>query len=352
VSGPEVQARVASRPKPSDGAPSACRRESAKSKVKIRPPPVSLPGELSDVLWRGNDVLLVTSWGSPTYTIVALDCSPSSVIALPQGCDVLYKRISPAAKTVAFTMGFHTPEWGKLYGLFTADLDTGKVRRILETPVKTAPAWSPDSRRVAVADSGGYGTKYPLVIIEVDTGEVRGTEVEGVGASWSPDGDYLAFTTEVVGGGSWMCGVPQDGRIGIWNVKTGELTHVTPPGRNESERGTRRWEYEGFRTPVWSPAGDHRLVCTRIHLKRSDESKESESEEVWITDLKTAQARKLLDDAPPVAWAPDGRVLYALRKQSLVKIDLDSMKTATIASWDWAFSGGSAPGESRGDGRK
>ena len=66
--------------------------------------------------------------------------------ALPSGCDPLYQRVSPDDKMVAF-VGSHTPAGaGRQHGLFVVQRETGVVRRLLETALKTAPAWSPDSK--------------------------------------------------------------------------------------------------------------------------------------------------------------------------------------------------------------
>ena len=91
---------------------------------------------------------------------------------VPDGCDVLYERLSPDGKLLAFVGGYATGGDKPQHGLFVVEMDSQKVRRLLETAVKTAPAWSPDSTRLAIGNSPGYGNRYPLVIIDVKSGQI------------------------------------------------------------------------------------------------------------------------------------------------------------------------------------
>ena len=72
---------------------------------------------------------------------------------------------------------------------------TREVRQLIDKDLKTTTAWSPDSRKLAIGDSPGYGNIYPLVIVDADTGVIDKTGVQGAGPSWSPDGRSIAVST-------------------------------------------------------------------------------------------------------------------------------------------------------------
>ena len=129
---------------------------------------------------------------------------------LPEGCDPLYRHTSPDGRRVAF-VGNYTPTIPGAqvrYGLFVVNLMTREVRQLIDKDLKTTTAWSPDSRKLAIGDSPGYGNIYPLVIVDADTGVIDKTGVQGAGPSWSPDGRSIAVSTGFHQGGSWSGGVP------------------------------------------------------------------------------------------------------------------------------------------------
>jgi hypothetical protein len=96
---------------------------------------------------------------------------------LPEGCDPLYRLTSPDGRRVAF-VGEYTPTTAGAQGrngLFVVNLATREVRQLIEKDLKTTTAWSPDSRKLAIGDSPGYGNIYPLVIVDADTGVIDKT---------------------------------------------------------------------------------------------------------------------------------------------------------------------------------
>lgn len=242
-------------------------------------------------------------------------------VALPPGCDPLYSRVSPDAERVAFVGSHNTAKAPKRHGLFVVQRETGEVRQLLETALKTAPAWSPDSKRLAIGNSPGYGNVYPLVLVDVADGRVEKTGVQGVGAAWSPDGTLIAVTTQLHRGGSWSAGVPSDGRIGVWDVQRKKLSLATPAGFNLSDDGTGHRAMSGALRPAWSP--DSRWIAYEQVTSVRRGKEKSKSHQVWIVSRDGAELHKVLDHAQPVAWSADGKSLIV---QEAERIELDRLE--------------------------
>jgi len=204
------------------------------------------------------------------------------------------------------------------YGLFVVKLEGGAVRRLLDQAVKTVPAWSPDSKKLAIGNAAGYVRRYPLVIIDVESGAVTPTAVEGVGVAWSPDGRQLSCSTEVVAPGSWMRGVPIDGRIGLFDPKSGAMRLLTPPGY-ESHRAN-LWQIGGSFNPMWSPDG--RWIAywrsATIQLKLAHK----ELRETWVVNSEGNEFHKVSDDWKAVVWTADSKRLVWIQNGKPEHIEL------------------------------
>ena len=150
--------------------------------------------------------------------------------------------LSPDAQNVAFT-GSRTVGDKQEYGLLVWRLRQNEVRLLIEKALKTRPAWSPDSRRLAIGAASDYAKNYPLQIVDITTGNVDDTGVLGVGASWSPDGKLIACTTGVQRGGSWLQGIPTDGKLGFYDVEKRTMQIL---------EGT-----DGATMPAWSGTGSY-----------------------------------------------------------------------------------------------
>jgi Tol biopolymer transport system component/predicted Ser/Thr protein kinase len=150
------------------------------------------------------------------------------------------------------------------------------------------PAFSPDGERIAFRSSRDGGG----IFVMGRTGEAvtRMTRM-GFKPTWSPDGAYLAFTSENVD----LNPQNSQGQSELWtvNVKTGQ---------------TRRLTAEDAVLASWSPH-NHRIAFTR----RLGSAQDARRGGVWTilptggaaTQVTTGDSR----DWNPV-WSPDGRHLY------------------------------------------
>jgi Tol biopolymer transport system component len=102
---------------------------------------------------------------------------------------------------------------GLATGLYIADISTGISLRISNIPSLTqrgrysAPSWSPDGRRLAVA----IGTGYAMDIFIYDLASATWSNLTASGAydwmpTWSPDGRTIAFLSDRVECPSWIPG--------------------------------------------------------------------------------------------------------------------------------------------------
>lgn len=229
---------------------------------------------------------------------------------LPAEADPLYAVLSPDGSKVAF-VGKVTKEKEKQYGLFVFDRRLQTLTRLIDQALKTTPAWSPDSKRIAIGNAAGYVSKYPLIIVDVETGQVEETGVQGVGAAWSPDGRSIAATSKIVRGGSWLRGVPADGQMTIYSIETNEAQYVGPESRNEAldDESEVEWIRRGGNRPVWSPSGARLAwVQCETKTKRDENNRRQESNlyQVWSVGRDGEDARLEIDNASFFKWVADG----------------------------------------------
>ena len=153
-------------------------------------------------------------------------------------------------------------------GIYTVRADGSGLRRLLPPSVprsdpkwsivaasETAPAWSPDGRRLAVQTGDGH-----IVTIEVAHGRRQDVAREAYDPAWSPDGRLIAFQSK---GELWVANA--DG--------TGALRRLAESGGD----------------PSWAPDSRH-VVFEVLHwLQRYSRRPESLS----VVEPATGKLRKL-----------------------------------------------------------
>ncbi len=227
---------------------------------------------------------------------------------LAHPADDLYPAVSPDGRWLVFQR-----QTGRQSDVYLMDLRRGTVEALVETPAdEQNPAWFPDSRRVVFDRDDGLGRQ--LFVVDVGTRRVeRLTEgavsrnilpavaPDGVRIAltasawagwsialmdlrggtfrvlltdgscrpdWSPDGRYLAITTQKFDG---------KGDVARLDVATGRVENLTP-GRPDT------YDYD----PRWSPDG-HWIVF------QTTTDKERGNWQVWVLEVATGRASLLVD---------------------------------------------------------
>jgi len=165
---------------------------------------------------------------------------------------------------------------------------TGQRTRVsMRAGINGAPAWSPDSRKLALTLSGDTGHPQIYILDLASQRLTRITDVPAINteAAWSPDGRYIYFTSD-------RAGEPQIYRIGA------------SPG-SPTQRITFTDEYNAG--PHLSPDGKLLAMTTRD---------DSGAYRIGVQNLVTGDFRVLthgrLDQSP--SFAPNGAsIMYAVR---------------------------------------
>jgi len=249
--------------------------------------------------------------------------------ALPAGYDPLYMAISPDARRLAFSGSFQPdPKSGEGMegGIFVFDLVTGGVKRVLEGWIKTAPAWAPDGRRLVASTGEGYGTNYPLVVVDVDSGEVTDLKVQGAGASFSPDGTAIAYCGDFKGSGSWSMGVPTSGSIWVLSLTPGSKpVRISPEG-------------EGALQPHWSPDGNR--VAYRINNypeRKPGEERTNPGYAIYVARADGSGVQEIYRKDPgpeegflqAASWSPSEDGIYLSTDQGVLLVAADGSGEVT-----------------------
>ena len=168
------------------------------------------------------------------------------------------------------------------YGIFRRDRN-GHLTQLTRNPHDFYATVSPDGKRIAFQRFfGSYGYSHTYVM-PIDGGEPRllTSARTGIGVSWNPDGDRIAFG---------------DGRggISVIGVDGGTVTKLAPKGS----------------LPAWSPDGD---TIAFIHLPALYEMNADGTQQRVVFDPAKLNSKTHIYTFESVDWSPDGKNIVFLK---------------------------------------
>jgi hypothetical protein len=182
-----------------------------------------------------------------------------------------HAEVSPGGERIAFDSDRDGPR-----GVYVADADGRRVRRVSGEGFAAWPSWSPDGTTLLFARAEPEQPDvWNLWRVHVETGRtVRLTSHEAGqpwGGSWFPDGRRVAYA--------------RDAALIVLDVETGAGREYPSPVRQRA-----------LRRPVVSPDGRHLIVQVM-------------QDGAWLVNVATGSMRRVIADptAAAFSWAPDGR---------------------------------------------
>jgi TolB protein len=226
--------------------------------------------------------------------------------------DVLFDDSAPAAspdgRRLAFARGGVGEGGGSIYLM---DADGRDVRRLTEPRPKLGvaadPTWSPDGAEIAFARPGG-GT----YVVPAAGGPERGL-VSGFDPAWSPRGSELAVATD-----SGLALVPARGGRPHSLVSFERASRLLELGPDESP--------SILDSPAWSPYGDE--IAFRFQYQRQKQ----ELSALLVVRRDGTRLRVVLRDREftSVAWSPDGR-WFLVGGADVIRLGLSGVQRGVIA---------------------
>ena len=194
---------------------------------------------------------------------------------------------SPDGLRIAFTSDRHGErEWGPpgsgLYNrdIFIMNADGTGVKQVTFDPVDAYdPAWSPDGLFIAfTSDRDGFAAIH---VVDPDSGADRrlyGNDHNAWDPSWSPDGAQIAFVEQ-----------------------TSLTSHVWVMAADGSGARQVTFAEAWVWTPTWSPDG------TRIAFAREDDQDDDAGSDIYVASLESGAEERITDhpgwDSDP-NWTP------------------------------------------------
>ncbi len=243
-------------------------------------------------------------------------------------CHDKHARWSPDGRKIAFVSDRSGEEQ-----IWLVDQDGNGTPEQLTTSFAVmlfAPAWSPDSKRLAFSDKDGK--LYVLEIADRSLTQVADDEFGSIfDYAWSPDGNWLAFSMDNLNDQRTLC---------LWSRQDGALHRISSPYFSEYNPA---WDPEGkylyflserqfapqISTVEWNYAGNRMTGIFALALRKDvPDLFPPESDEVAVTrDEEKKDEAKPAEDGKEGA---EGKPPQAAKAPAEVKIDLEGLAGRVI----------------------
>ncbi|MGH4031332.1 serine hydrolase [Actinomycetota bacterium Odt1-20B] len=252
-----------------------------------------------------------------------------SAIALPE-----QPALSPDGTRIVYVLRTTDPQRDRdIRELWTVPTGGGAARRLTRGPADTAPAWSPDGRRLAFLRGGDGPPQLWLLPAEGGEPEPLTDLPAGAGAPvWSPDGIAIAFTAPADSNQAEAVlnhaePVPErtpppvvtdridhkaDGQ-GLWGTVRHHLHLVDPASRAVRRLTHGDWHAGG---PAWSPDGHSIAFCA---ARDADADLTLRSAAYVVNCAAPGAEPRLVGSAEGIAhtatWTADGDALLVVGRE-------------------------------------
>ena len=200
----------------------------------------------------------------------------------PDGSQIVFTRYAPT----------DAPNDEEVYDIWLVEVETGRERRLLRNA--KSPDWSPDDEHILVQSNTPQAEG--LHVVRVDSGETRAlTRRQGDScASWSPDGEHIAYVAL------------DDGEVYVMSADGRKVRRVSKFKEGRSTDAC----------PAWSPDG------TQVVYSKADPAVyfQNDRELIFVVGAdgtgqrRISPDRDLVKDGSP-EWSPDGaKIVFANNK--------------------------------------